>query len=223
MGMGFRKIVDAVKVRGEVPQSEDVLLSVDFGEGKSPVLLWGSGGAFRVYTSSHLYKASTPGYLLITDKESPASGDGVCLHTRVPICASLNYRLVVKWGMLSGGVDYVKWRLYYHDGSYLHEAQVRYVVSTTTWEYLDENNSWQAIATQGLRGIAVNILEFGVDFANDRYKYIVSNGTPYDLSGYSLHKLSNTTPYFLGAEVYVYSDGSDPAQGMVYWLYAMEE
>jgi len=220
--MRFTTPSKKVEVRGSIPQTEDILLAIDFRKQAYSEQIWGSGGAFQTYVTPMWERSNKPVCVLFTDKESPAEGDNAWFDTWVPLTASKNYRMVCLWRWGSTTDSYIQFRLYHRDGSYLYDARVRYVPSTDAWEYLDENNSWQTIGSQKLHIHTCHLLEFSVDFNTGKYKKLVSAGEEFDLSAYSMYKKSDTSELATGSQVHVYSDGTDYAEAELFWIYITE-
>ncbi len=137
--MNFTTSSKKVKVRGSIPQTEDVLLAIDFREQPYSQEIKGNTGACRAYIRSRDWLTNERMCFLQTDAESPSDSDYAHFISWVPVHASLNYRFVSQWTWQGGGTDYVMWRIELFDGTYHHDAKVRYVPSSNTWEYLPPN------------------------------------------------------------------------------------
>jgi len=211
-----------VQVRGYIAQSEDILKIVDYRERPWSLSIWGSGGAWLGYITPVGVDANEPLAYMTTDRESPASGDYVNLSTYVSLNKSLVYKAVCSWSCGSSGVSYVRFRFAYYDGSYLHDASVRYQPGSSQWQYLDSDGNYQNIATQPLRTAAERIFTLTVNFKDDRYVSMSNAGEEYDLSAYTIRKASNTTAPHVIFSILVSSDGTNPAHAHVWWFYITE-
>lgn len=217
-----REYLAKSQIRGFLPQTEDILLTVDFREQLYSQEVKGNAGAYRAYTCSRDWYTNEKMCFLRTDVESPSDSDYAQFISWVPVPASLNYRFVSQWTWQGGGTDYIMWRIELFDGTYYHDARVRYVPSSNAWEYLDENNTWQTIGTQKLHYNARHVLEFSVNFKDEVCKSIVSNGKEFDLSNYKYHKTSSTVGYTASVTIRVYSNGTGAGTAFVWWLYVVE-
>ena len=220
--MNFTTSSKRVKVRGSIPQTEDILLLVDFHEKPYLEEIWGSGGAFRAYISPLWYRSNEPVCQIATDIESPADGDYAYIGTWFPLASSKNCRVVCLWRRATTAVDYIRFRCRHYDGSYFYDACVRYAPSSGVWEYYDENGSWQTIGSQKLRIHARHLLEFSVDFNTGKYKKLVSAGEEFDLSAYCMYKAPSTSDLATNLEIHVYSDGTGCAEADIFWIYITE-
>jgi len=90
---------------------------------------------------------------------------------------------------------YVDFTFIYYDGANLHEATVRYDPVNGKWQYKKSDGTFADVSggAQALRALTYHHIVITVDFANNKYGYILCDNKALDLRALSVYATADTT------------------------------
>jgi len=83
----------------------------------------------------------------------------------------------------------------YYDGSKLHEATIRYDPANLKWQYKNSAGSFVDLpsGSHSLRAQAYHHVKISVDFANDKFGYLLCDNKKFDMRAIALYTPDDTT------------------------------